>query len=112
VLLEIDLTGALQGAPAVCACERVIGYLLYESLAVYACSRKRDSSSWSSPPLMLLLDIHSNLITQYDYQEVCAPSQSQVNTGTGDRNSSQDGVSRLPPSHSRTSDCVILSSSE
>jgi hypothetical protein len=72
----------------------------------------RDSSSWSSPPLMLLLDIHSNLITQYDYQEVCTPSQSQVNTGTDDRNSSQDGVSRLPPSHSRTSDCVILSSSE
>jgi hypothetical protein len=26
----------------------------------------RDSSSWSSPPLMLLRDIHSNLIDQYD----------------------------------------------
>jgi hypothetical protein len=26
----------------------------------------RDSSSWSSPPLMLLRDIHSKLITQYE----------------------------------------------
>jgi hypothetical protein len=40
---------------------------------------------------MLFRDIHSKLITQYDCKEVCAPSQSQVNTGTGDRNSSQDG---------------------
>ena len=53
----------------------------------------RDSSSWSSPPLMLLCDIHSKLITQYDCKEVCAPSQSQVNAGAGARLSSQDGVS-------------------
>ena len=26
----------------------------------------QDSSSWSSPPLLLLRDIHSNLISQYD----------------------------------------------
>ncbi len=26
----------------------------------------RDSSSWASPPLVLLRDIHSKLITQYD----------------------------------------------
>jgi hypothetical protein len=26
----------------------------------------QDSSSWSSPPLMLLRDIHSKLIDQYD----------------------------------------------
>jgi hypothetical protein len=38
----------------------------------------RDSSSWSSPPLMILRDIHSKLITQYDFREVCAPSQSQI----------------------------------
>ena len=37
----------------------------------------RDSSSWSSPPLLLLRDIHSKLLTQYDCKEVCAPSQSQ-----------------------------------
>ncbi len=69
----------------------------------------RDSSSWASPPLVLLRDIHSNLITQYDCKEVCAESQSQVNEGTGTgsnsqsrvnigtgpRPNSQDGVSHL-----------------
>jgi hypothetical protein len=54
----------------------------------------RDSSSWSSPPLMLLRDIHSNLITQYDCKEVCAPSQSQINAGASGGLSSQDGVSQ------------------
>ncbi len=54
----------------------------------------RDSSSWSSPPLVLLRDIHSKLIDQYDCKEVCAPSASQVNTGAGARLSSQDGVSQ------------------
>ena len=69
----------------------------------------RDSSSWTSPPLVLLRDIHSKLLTQYDCKEVCAPSQSQVNVGAGagpssqsqvnigagPRPSSQDGVSQL-----------------
>jgi hypothetical protein len=54
----------------------------------------RDSSSWSSPPLMLLRDIHSKLINQYDCKEVCVPSPSQVNAGAGARLSSQDGVSQ------------------
>ena len=54
----------------------------------------RDSSSWSSPPLLLLRDIHSNLLTQYDCKEVCAPSQSQVNVGASARLNSQDGVSQ------------------
>ena len=52
----------------------------------------RDSSSWSSPPLLLLRDIHSKLIAQYDCKEVCAPSQSQGNVGSSPRRSSQDGV--------------------
>ena len=52
----------------------------------------RDSSSWSSPPLLLLRDIHSKLLTQYDCKEVCAPSQSQDNVGASARLSSQDGV--------------------
>jgi hypothetical protein len=44
----------------------------------------QDSSSWSSPPLMLLRDIHSKLLTQYDCkEEVYAQSQSQVNVGAG-----------------------------
>jgi hypothetical protein len=34
----------------------------------------RDSSSWSSPPLVLLRDIHATLISQYDCKDVCAPS--------------------------------------
>ena len=38
----------------------------------------RDSSSWSSPPLLLLREIHAKLLIQYDCKEVCAPSQSQV----------------------------------
>ena len=41
----------------------------------------RDSSSWSSPPILLLRDIHSRLLAQYDCTEVCAPSQSQGNVG-------------------------------
>jgi hypothetical protein len=52
----------------------------------------RDSSSWSSPPLMLLRDIHSKLIDQYDCTEVCAPSPSQVNAGARAEPRSQDGV--------------------
>jgi hypothetical protein len=69
----------------------------------------RDSSSWASPPLVLLRDIHSKLLTHYDCKEVCAQSQSQVNVGAGagprsqsqvnigagPRPSSQDGVSQL-----------------
>ena len=52
----------------------------------------RDSSSWSSPPLVLLRDIHSKLTAQYDCKEVCALSQSQGNVGASARLSSQDGV--------------------
>ncbi len=57
----------------------------------------QDSSSWSSPPIFRTLplglrDIHSNLISQYDCKEVCAPSQSQGNVGSSARLSSQDGV--------------------
>jgi hypothetical protein len=70
----------------------------------------RDSSSWASSPLVLLRDIHSKLLTQYDCKkEVRAQSQSQdnvgagagpssqsqVNIGAGPRPSSQDGVSQL-----------------
>jgi hypothetical protein len=41
---------------------------------------------------MLLRDIHSKLIDQYDCKEVCAPSPSQVNAGARARPRSQDGV--------------------
>ena len=53
----------------------------------------RDSSSWASPPLALLRDIHSKLLHQYDCkEEVCAQSQSQVNVGAGAGPSSQSRV--------------------
>jgi hypothetical protein len=52
----------------------------------------RDSSSWSSPPLLPLRDIHCKLLTQYDCKKVCAPSQSQVNVGASARLRSQDDV--------------------
>jgi hypothetical protein len=53
----------------------------------------RDSSSWPSPPLVFLRDIHSNLLDQYDWkEEVCAQSQSQVNVGTGAGPNSQSQV--------------------
>ena len=43
---------------------------------------------------MLLRDIHSKLLTQYDCKEVRAPSQSQVHVGASARLSSQDGISQ------------------
>ena len=59
----------------------------------------RDSSSWSSPPLVLLCDIHSNLLGQYNCkEEVCDQSQSQVNVGAGDGPSSQSGTGPRPSS--------------
>ena len=39
----------------------------------------RDSSSWSSTPLLLLRDIHSNLLTQYDFKETDPHSLPQIN---------------------------------
>jgi hypothetical protein len=42
---------------------------------------------------MLLRDIHSKLIDQYDCQKVCVPSLSQGDPGAGSRLCSQDGVS-------------------
>jgi hypothetical protein len=52
----------------------------------------RDSSSWSSPPLMLLRDIHSKLLNQFDCKEVCASSPSQVSAGASGGLSPQDGI--------------------
>jgi hypothetical protein len=45
-------------------------------------------------PVYALRDIPDKITTQYVSKEVCAPSQSQVNGGTGDRNSSQESVSQ------------------
>ncbi len=54
----------------------------------------QDSSSWSLSPLLLLRDIHSNLLTQYNCTEGCAPSLSQVHVGARGGLSSQDCVSQ------------------
>jgi hypothetical protein len=51
----------------------------------------QDSSSWSSPPLLFLRDIHSNLLFDNRYTETS--SQSQVNVGSSGGLSSQGGVS-------------------
>jgi hypothetical protein len=52
------------------------------------------SSSWSSPPLVLLHDIYSKLLTHYDCKEGCAPSRSQARVGARGGRSSQDGASQ------------------
>jgi hypothetical protein len=65
----------------------------------------RDSSSWSSPPLVLLRDIHANLIAQYDCKEVCAPSESQANIGASARLSSQT-VTLSAPVRLQTCPCA------
>ena len=54
----------------------------------------RDSSSWSSPPILLLRYIHCKFLTLYDCEEVCVSSQSQVNVGASVRLRSQDYVSQ------------------
>ncbi len=50
----------------------------------------KDTSSWSSPPLLLLRDICSKLLTQYDCKEVCEASQSQVGGVSARQNSQND----------------------
>ncbi len=54
----------------------------------------QDPSSWSSSPLLLLRDIHSTLLAEYNCKEGCAPSQSQVHVWANDGLSSQDGASQ------------------
>jgi hypothetical protein len=53
-----------------------------------------DSSSWSSPPLLLLRDIHSEFLSDCRSKEDSVSSQSQVNVGASGGLSSQDGVSQ------------------
>jgi hypothetical protein len=50
------------------------------------------TSETNLPPLVLLRDIHSKLLTQYNCKEVCALSQSQGNVEASARLSSQGGV--------------------
>ena len=54
----------------------------------------KDPSSWSSSPLLLLRDMHSKLLAEYNCKEACAPSQAQAHVGSNDGLSSQDGASQ------------------
>jgi hypothetical protein len=50
----------------------------------------RDSSSWSSPPLVLFRDIHNSLLANYNCKDT-APPQSQPGTGARVGRGQQDG---------------------
>jgi hypothetical protein len=51
----------------------------------------KDSSTWSSPPLVLLRDIHDGLLSKYDWKDSVSP---QVQPGVRARpaHDSQDGL--------------------
>jgi hypothetical protein len=53
----------------------------------------QDSSSWSSPPFLLLRYIHSKLLSDYRLKEIRTPSQSRVHVEVRGGLNSQDGVS-------------------
>ncbi len=53
----------------------------------------RDSSSWSSSPLVLLRDIHNSLLTNYDWKDT-VPPQSDPGTGARVGDSQVDSVNR------------------
>jgi hypothetical protein len=53
----------------------------------------KDSSSWCSPPLVLLRDIQNDILSNYDYKDSShAPVQPGVSPRPG--HNSQDGVSQ------------------
>ena len=53
----------------------------------------KDSSSWSSPPLVLLRDIHNGLLVNYDCKD-SAPPPAQPGARARHGRNSQDGVSQ------------------
>ena len=53
----------------------------------------KDSSSWSSPPLVLLRDIHNGLLVNYDCKD-SAPPPAQPGARARPGRISQDGVSQ------------------
>jgi hypothetical protein len=55
---------------------------------------RKDPSSWSSSPFLLLRDIHSKLLAEYNCKEGCSPSQTQAHVGSNDGLNSQDGASQ------------------
>jgi len=61
-------------------------------VVAHGCSSGPVPESWSSSPLLLLRDIHSKLLPEYNCKEGCAPSESQVHVDANDGLSSQDGA--------------------
>ena len=55
----------------------------------------QDPSSWSSSPLLILRDIHSNLLVEYGCEEGSVSSQSQTYVGVSGRLCSRDGDTRF-----------------
>ena len=55
--------------------------------------KDKDSSSWSSPPLVLLRDIHNGLLAKYDCKDSVPPPDQSGERARAGRNS-QDGVSQ------------------
>ena len=53
----------------------------------------KDSSSWSSPPIVILRDIHSDLLVKYDCKDR-APPRAQPGARDRPECDSQDGVSQ------------------
>ncbi len=51
----------------------------------------KDSSTWSSPPLVLLRDIHEGLLAKYDCKDSVSPP-SQSGTRSRPARDSQDGL--------------------
>ena len=53
----------------------------------------KDPSTWSSPPLVLLHDIHDGLLVKYDWKDSVSPPD-QPGTRARPARDSQDGVSQ------------------
>ena len=55
----------------------------------------QDSSSWSSPPLVLLRDIHNGLLANYDFKD-SAPLPPGRNSQDGDSQQQEVGILLIP----------------
>ena len=51
----------------------------------------KDSSTWSSPPLVLLRDIHDSLLVKYDWKDSVPPPTQPLTRARPSRDS-QDGL--------------------
>ncbi len=54
----------------------------------------KDASSWSSPPLVLLRDIHDGLLAKYDCKDSAPPPDQPRARARPERDSQDDGASQ------------------